>query len=587
MLKYVLTPILLLLLGVIIFTVLSAFLYASLGTYRFHHFLWFGGLVHQVNLPAVVMAGVPALLAAVTPIGIYVQSLWVKRELYGSARFASSAEVKKSGLYTPGGHHLLIGKRGRKYLYYQGDLHPFLAAPTGSGKGVGYVIPNLLNWSGSVVITDMKREAWRTTSGYRQHVLGQPCYFFDPLNEEKHTCRINPFSYVRVGTDHVVGDVRAITDALVADHDGGDGNQWTTFARKLFTSLALLLLEAGSVLGWQVSIGQVYRIINSQDDVCDVIKNAIERAEQQVRLSDECRGALLAFTRQPEKQREGTITTLDGSLQLWQSPLVDIATSASDIDFRTFRITPQSLYLVSHNSDLRKLRVLFSLILQTLISVNTQKTREDDAALCTPLLLLLDEFLSLGKMSHIVHAMSYVRGYGIRLAPVLQSPSQLVSVYGQADTDAFLDNTDVRIVFRPKAESARKISEMLGTETVKQKSFSKTRGSARSINTSDQSRALMMPQELQELPDEQCIIFIEKDKPVLANKIRFYKEKRFTRCLLPPADLPTPNAQGRAVAVTQDNNNDPSEHLPNRQVSVLVDEIFNQYVTDDGTLRNF
>jgi type IV secretion system protein VirD4 len=254
--------------------------------------------------------------------------------------------------------------------------------------------------------------------------------------------------------------------------------------------------------------------------------------------------------------------------------LVDLATSATDVDYRTFRINPQSLNLVSNNSDLRKLRSLFKLVFHTLVTVNSIKTKQDDPRLQTPLLLLMDEFLSLGKMPHIVHAMSYVRGYGIRLAPVLQSPSQLVSVYGQADTDAFLENTDVRIVFRPKAESAKKISDMLGTETVKQQSFSKTRGSSKSVNTSDQSRALMLPQELRELEDEKCVIFVEKEKPIFADKIRFYNEKHFTKRIFKAAPLPKPNLQGRAVSVSL---NDVVPLLDTDEVSNLVDELFSKY----------
>ena len=574
MIRFVLIPLVLVFAGMVIFTLLSAHLYSSLGSYKFDYLLWFSGFAYRMNISVLALSGIAALLAAVIPLIAYIQTLIVKRELHGSARFATAGEVKKSGLYEKGGHKILIGKNKKKYLYYQGDLHPFLAAPTGSGKGVGYVIPNLLNWAGSVVVTDMKKEAWQATSGYRRSVLKQPCHFFDPLNELKNTCRINPFSYVRVGTDHVVGDVRTIADALVVDADGGDGNQWSGFARKLFTSLALLVLEAGPRLGWKQSIGQVYRIINSEDDLVKVLNQAIEKVEESGSLSDECKGALRAFTRQPEKQREGTITTLDGALQLWQSPLVDIATSDSDVDFRTFRVTPQSLYLVSNNSDLRKLSALFKLVFQTLITVNSNKTKQDDPRLQIPLLLLMDEFLSLGKMPHVVHAMSYVRGYGIRLAPVLQSPSQLVSVYGQADTDAFLENTDVRIVFRPKAESAKKISDMLGTETVKQKSFSKARGSSKSVNISDQSRALVLPQELRELPDEKCIIFVEKDKPLFADKIRFYQEKHFTKRLLQAASLPESNPEGRAVAVSLERVTTP---LTANEVDSLVDEIFNKY----------
>ena len=574
MIKFMLVPLLLLFVGFGIFTLLSAYLYATLGSYKFDYLIWWSGFVHRLNIPILALSGGAALLAGLIPLIAYVQSLIVKRELYGSARFATASEVKKSGLYKEGGHKILVGKNKKKYLYYQGDLHPFLAAPTGSGKGVGYVIPNLLNWTGSVVVTDMKKEAWNATSGYRYSVLKQPCYFFDPLNEDKQTCRINPFSYVRMGSDHVVGDIRTIADALVVDADGGEGNQWSAFARKLFTSISLLVLEAGTQLGWKKTIGQVYRIINSEDDLTKVITDAIKKAEEKRPLSDECKGALLAFVRQPEKQREGTITTLDGALQLWQSPLVDIATSASDVDFNTFRVKPQSLYLVSNNSDLRKLRSLFKLVFQTLITVNSMKTKQEDSTLQTPLLLLMDEFLSLGKMPHIVHAMSYVRGYGIRLAPVLQSPSQLVSVYGQADTDAFLENTDVRIVFRPKAESAKKISEMLGTETVKQKSFSKSRGSSKSVNTSDQSRALLLPQELRELGDEKCVIFVEKEKPIFADKIRYYQEKYFTKRLLKAAPLPEANLTGRAVSVSLEQD---QQTLTENEVTSLVDELFDKY----------
>lgn len=147
MVKFLLIPLLLLSLGAVIFTGLSAYLYATLGSFKFDYLLWFSGVVHRLNMPALALSGIAAFLAAVMPLIAYVQSLLVKRELYGSARFATSSEIKKSGLYQEGGHKILVGKTKNKYLYYQGDLHPFLAAPTGSGKGVGYVIPNLLNLS--------------------------------------------------------------------------------------------------------------------------------------------------------------------------------------------------------------------------------------------------------------------------------------------------------------------------------------------------------------------------------------------------------------------------------------------------------
>jgi type IV secretory pathway TraG/TraD family ATPase VirD4 len=42
-----------------------------------------------------------------------------------------------------------------------------LAAPPRAGKGTGVVVPNALNWPGSLVCVDIKRENWTITAGFR------------------------------------------------------------------------------------------------------------------------------------------------------------------------------------------------------------------------------------------------------------------------------------------------------------------------------------------------------------------------------------------------------------------------------------
>src|SRR6185437_11703953 len=88
------------------------------------------------------------------------------RSLHGDARFATRREVAVAGLFRPAG--ILLGALGNRYLALGGQQGFSLAAPPRSGKGVGIVIPNLLNWPDSVVVTDIKKENWTVTAGYRR-----------------------------------------------------------------------------------------------------------------------------------------------------------------------------------------------------------------------------------------------------------------------------------------------------------------------------------------------------------------------------------------------------------------------------------
>ena len=106
-----------------------------------------------------------------------------RRPLHGDARFANAAEVAKAGLIggtnasSPG---ILVGRYRGKFLALPGQLSVMLSAPTRSGKGVGVVVPNLLNWPDSVVVLDIKGENHAITAGFRA-LHGQAVYAFSPF----------------------------------------------------------------------------------------------------------------------------------------------------------------------------------------------------------------------------------------------------------------------------------------------------------------------------------------------------------------------------------------------------------------------
>ena len=91
----------------------------------------------------------PFVLLLLVPMGI-AAATQKRRELHGSARFASAIEVRDAGLL--GGQGIIVGKYRDKFLTLPGKQSVMLSAPTRSGKGVGVVVPNLLAWQDSACL---------------------------------------------------------------------------------------------------------------------------------------------------------------------------------------------------------------------------------------------------------------------------------------------------------------------------------------------------------------------------------------------------------------------------------------------------
>ncbi len=111
-------------------------------------------------------------------------------DTHGSAKWAIEEDLGKAklldqdeGLYIGGWQN---EKKGRvDYLRDNTQSHILAVAPTGAGKGVGLVTPNLLSWPGSVIVFDLKGENFLLTSGYRKNELNQNVVAFNPTSVDK------------------------------------------------------------------------------------------------------------------------------------------------------------------------------------------------------------------------------------------------------------------------------------------------------------------------------------------------------------------------------------------------------------------
>jgi type IV secretion system protein VirD4 len=529
-------------LGLVAFLPAASWVYAELGRFEFTPWVWLAGLQHQVDPRDLLLAGLAGVAAALGIPAFVAFALLPPKPLHGAARLARRGEITGAQLYRAGAHSILLGRHRGRLLAFNGDLHPFLAAATGTGKGVGFVVPNLLHWQGSAIVLDIKGENYTLTSGYRGRGLGQKVYRFDPLQETGRTHGFNVLAYVREG-DLRVTDVQTVAAILVPNesHDP----YWDNVARDLLVGLILLVLEAGPTLGWPVTVGQVHRLIRSEEETGEYLKALLEDLEKQgVAVSSLCRRYLLSFCNEPEKPRGSIKSALATKLTLWANPLIDRATARNDFDLRRFRREPQSLYIAIAPDDLQRLGPIVRLLIEFFLAANTKagETPADDPALKVPVLMLLDEFLSLGRVEKLVHALAYVRGWGIRIATVIQSEAQLQAVYGRELAEFFIDNHRARVYYRPpvhRRDLAEQISKIVGQKTVNQTSYSYGEG-RRSRQVSQTGQAILDTDEIAHLREDETIVLVEGVHPMIGQKLRYYRDKTFKSRRLAALPLPAP-----------------------------------------------
>jgi len=475
-----------------------------------------------------------------------------RRPLHGDARFASQSEIAAAGLL--GAEGIILGKRGRRCLMLAGQQGVALAAPPRAGKGTGVVVPNALNWPGSLVCVDIKRENWTITAGYRAS-CGQACYLFDPFAEDGRTARWNPFSYVSPDPVRRLNDLQRIAEMLYPDPPNVDPF-WTASARSLFLGIALYLFETPSL---PATIGEVLRQGMASDDegFGQHWKRLIEGRNSGSRpLSTQCVRALYDVIDLAPVTASSIRKTFTSRLDLWLNPILDAATAESDFDLRALRKKPMSIYVGVNPDDLHRLRPVLNLFFQQAIGLQTRELPERDPALRYQVMMLLDEFTALGRIPIIAEAISYLPGYNVRVVLVIQTPAQLREVYGIHNAETMLKSLAARIVFAPKDYAdAREISDELGFTTVPVRTVSKPLGTtfdrrgsrSKSQSVSLQRRALLLPQEVKELGTEEAIVFYEGLRPIRCRKIRYFSDKRFRKRLLPPPPVPLPPESARAV----------------------------------------
>ena len=352
--------------------------------------------------------------------------------LHGSARWADKKDIEAAGLLATGksnhGDAVYVGgwrdNSGKThYLKHSGPEHVLCYAPTRSGKGVSLVIPTLLSWAHSAVITDLKGELWALTSGWRKQHAKNKALRFDPASTS--SAHWNPLDEIQIGSGMEVADVQNLT-TLIVDPDGNKGLQthWQKTSQALLVGVILHVLYKSEREGTPATLSAVDSMLSDPDR--DIRELWMEMAMQNY-LDGKSHPVIAASARdmldRPEEEAGSVLSTAKSYLSLYRDPIVANNISTSDFTIRDLmhHDSPVSLYIVSHPNDKSRLRplirILINMIIRKLADRITFKGGQPSAHYKHKLLLMLDEFPSLGKLEIFQESLAFIAGYGIKAYP--------------------------------------------------------------------------------------------------------------------------------------------------------------------------
>ncbi|WP_233143369.1 type IV secretory system conjugative DNA transfer family protein [Aggregatibacter actinomycetemcomitans] len=478
---------------------------------------------------------------------IMVKRAQEKRNIYGKAKWSGEADIRKNNLRAEKG--IIVGRNKKGLLKFGGQEFASVGAPTRSGKGVGIVIPNLLEWEDSLIVLDVKQECFSITSKYRalpkeEGGLGQKVFLFDPFSFNTH--RYNPLGYLDFSKPDIEMQIQALANSLYPVGKGGK-DFFALQAQSIFVAIAYLLgiLKENQILASSFTLttlagalqGVKIEDLNEQtgeyEEKLYPLQETVETVQAMGLLSPTIYSKFLSFFEQAEAKDQfaGVKSSYETPLKVFQDPLFEMATSVNDFDFRDLRKDKITVYIGITPENISTARPIVNLLFTQLIYENIRQGLPDtNPDLKHGVLMLMDEFTSIGYMEQYQVAIAYMAGYNIRSLIIYQNQTQLAENpplgYGDKGSQTLLENHSCNIIYRPKnPKMAEEISKRIGNITATVQNNSVNKGNVSTSNNLTQ-RALELPQEIMALKDDEEIIFCNAAK-VKCKKALFYTDPYF------------------------------------------------------------
>jgi type IV secretion system protein VirD4 len=495
---------------------------------------------------------------------LYIRFKQKLKGMYGSSRWMKEKEMRFFGFYrqkfdsvifgmnAEGSYRQVTGgkyrmKRPGKIIFNNEDGHIYVNGPTRGGKGISIIIPTLLSYTESVFVYDIKKENFEKTAGWRKlfsHVV--KLEFANP-----DSAHFNVMSCVKKGDTEIRELQNIIANLANPDGDERDSDYWTLSAKNLILACMLHLLYSrddpdsppASLPGVRV-----FMLSQGKEETIKIMggaKHILNSYTNEYETHPEVKRICVEMGNKSDKELAGVFGTAASYLGLFADPIIARNTNDSDFELQDMYNGdhPMSLYLCVKPVDRERMKPLVRMFIQSL----SNAVLENIGKKKHPVLALIDEFNSLGRMPFFETNIAYYMGYGMRCMIVCQGFNQLFGTYGRETS--ILDNCRFKLILGVSTpEDARVVSSYLGTFSVAKSSISKSGNigsfisAGRSESTSEAEQKLMPEEAVLHLPYEQWLLVTNGRYPYRGKKIMYYMDRRFLNRVL-EAEAPDTRVQ--------------------------------------------
>lgn len=436
---------------------------------------------------------------------------------HGTAKWLSAEESARLDLFTYRPGSIVLGQNSKGQLaLFNRQGHVLVIAPPRSGKGIGFVQPNLIAYQGSMVVTDPKGENAAVTYRYREHAWGHKAIILDPtgklasygIEPRVPTHRFNPLSvFTEANYIEAVDDIERIADALLVSKEGEKEQHWRDGARAFLKGVLTFLVfflppEKQNLIalsrlanGLEMPHDDLFLALTHNPHPDPVMQDVIARA-----------GAW--WDQVNKKERASFVSLALRSLNWLNSPVWHDHLCHSDFHPYDLKAGKTTVYIVCPFDKLEDYSPWFRLVMSScIVAVLRAPSRSP-----IPTLFMLDEYAAtIGRLSTLEHAIPYIEGVGGRFAMVFQFLSQMQKLWPEPEYHGVFGSAGAHVFFNA---TDRFTSEYVSSYIGKYGAMAASGGGMSLVQ-----RDLLTPDEVRVHPENDLIAFIRGHRPAWLGKV--------------------------------------------------------------------
>lgn len=456
---------------------------------------------------------------------------------YGSARWGTAKDIApymdpvfENNIILTQTERLMMSSRPKNPKYAR-NKNVLVIGGSGSGKTRFYVKPNLMQMSPntSYVVTDPKGTIlievgkMLVSGGYRIKVL-------NTINFKK-SMHYNPFHYIRSERD-ILKLVNTIIANTKGEGDKSGEDFWVKAERLYYCALiGYIWYEAPEE---EQNFSTLLEFINAsearEDD--EEFKNAVDLLFEELEAEEPNHFAVRQYKKYKlaaGKTAKSILISCGARLAPFDIQELRDLMAYDEMELDMLGDQKTAMFVIISDTD-DTFNFVVAIMYTQLFNLLCDKADDEHGGrLPYHVRLLLDEFANIGQIPKFDKLIATIRSREISASIILQSQSQLKSIYKDA-AETIIGNCDTTLFLGGKESSTLKeISETLGKETIDLFNTSDTRGQSRSygLNYQKTGKELMTKDELAVMDGGKCILQLRGVRPFLSDKFDITRHKRY------------------------------------------------------------